>query len=52
MNLAGFPAQISLSGILPVTTLNAPTTEFSPITDPLRIILSAPINAHFFIITG
>jgi hypothetical protein len=45
MNLAGFPAQISKSGISLVTTDPAPTTEHFPIVMGFVIIVLAPRNA-------
>ncbi len=52
MNLAGMPAQISLSGILLVTTEPAPITERDPTVTPFYILHSAPIKQFFFIRTG
>ena len=37
INLAGFPAQTSLSGMSFVTTEDAPTIEFLPIVTELHI---------------
>lgn len=45
INLAGFPAQISLSGMFFVTTDPAPMTELLPMLTPFKIIEPAPINA-------
>ena len=45
---AGFPATITSSGISLVTTEPAPTTEFSPIVTPLKIVAPAPIQQFFF----
>ena len=42
INLAGFPPQISLSGISLVTTLPAPTITFFPNVVPFRMMEFAP----------
>lgn len=44
--MAGFPATIVLSGTSLVTTLPAPTMEFSPTVTPGRIV--APMPTHTF----
>jgi hypothetical protein len=52
MKLAGFPAQISFSGIDFVTTLPAPIIELLPIVTPFNIIELAPMNTYSPILMG
>ena len=52
MNFAGFPATMELSGTSLVTTLPAPTIEFSPIVTPGRIVAAIPIHAFFLMWIG
>ena len=52
INFAGFPATILLSGTSFVTTLPAPTIEFSPIVTPGSIVDEIPIHAFFLIWIG
>lgn len=50
--LHGLPAQTILAGKLELTILPAPTTVFSPMETPLRIIQLAPIQTLSPILTG
>lgn len=52
INLSGFPATMELSGTSLVTTLPAPTMEFSPIVTPGSIVDAIPIHAFFLIWIG
>ena len=52
INFAGFPATTVLSGTSFVTTLPAPTMEFSPMVTPGRIVAAIPIHAFFLICIG
>ena len=52
ITLAGLPTTTALSGTSLVTTLAAPTTAFSPIVTPDRIVAVAPIQAFFLMWTG
>lgn len=49
---AGFPATKQFGGTSFVTTAAAPTTEFSPIDTPLRIIAALPIQQLLPMWTG
>src|SRR6185369_14640181 len=48
MTLAGFPAASTFGGMLFVTRLPAPTTEFSPIVTPGKTMTLAPSQHPFF----
>lgn len=50
--LAGFPAMITLSGNVPLTTLPAPTTTFFPNVVPFNIMELAPRKQPSPITTG
>lgn len=51
INLAGLPAQTSLSGISLVTIEPAPITEFSPIITGLQMMVLQPKKAFLLIWT-
>ncbi len=50
--LAGFPAQTELEGKFLFTNDIAPTTVFSPIVIPFRIVVFAPTHTFFSSIIG
>ena len=52
INLAGLPATIELSGTSLVTTLPAPTMEFSPTVTLGSIVDAIPIHAFFLMWIG
>jgi len=44
ITLAGIPAAVTLSGILCLTKLKAPTIGFSPTVTPIMMTLGPPIQ--------